>query len=246
MGLTAEQRRLFAESGYVAVEDVVPSEHVTAMRQRIEELCERCHSEDVRRMGVQQEMEVAGATATVQTAQTVRKIANLVAHEPVFHAHATAAPLLARIADLIGTPISLYEDYVLLKPPFVGSARLLHQDNAYFQVVPDEAVLTCWCALDDATVENGCMHYIPGTHRLGVLDHERVPGTPHRVPTDYHAEEAVPAPIKAGGVIFHHGCTLHYSPANNTGSWRRAFACHFVRSDAAIPGKAPSSLLRVR
>jgi phytanoyl-CoA hydroxylase len=216
------------------------------MRRRIEELCERWDSDEARRIGVQQETEVAGAVATVNTAQTVRKFSDLVTHEPVFKAHATDTDLLERVADLIGTPISLYADQALLKPPLVGSEKLLHQDNAYFRVVPNEAVITCWCALDDATLENGCMYYVPGTHRLGIVEHESIPGTPHLVPRGYGTQQAVAVPINAGGVIFHHSCTLHYSPANNTSFWRRAFVCHFVRSDAEMPGKDSGKLLKLR
>jgi ectoine hydroxylase-related dioxygenase (phytanoyl-CoA dioxygenase family) len=246
MRLTTEQKRRFEENGFLAVENAVPAARVAAMRQRIEELCEQWDSDDAQRIGMQQETEVAGAVATVKTAQTVRKFSNLVAYEAVFNAHAADPDLLDRVADLIGTPISLYADQALLKPPFVGSEKLLHQDNAYFRVAPNEAVITCWCALDDATVENGCMYYVPGTHRLGIVEHESIPGTPHLVPKDYDTGQAVAVPLPAGGIIFHHSCTLHYSPANNTPLWRRAFVCHFVRSDAAMPGKEPAALLKLR
>jgi ectoine hydroxylase-related dioxygenase (phytanoyl-CoA dioxygenase family) len=246
MRLSSDQKQFFRENGYLAVENAVPTERVAAMRQRIEALCERWDSEEARRLGMQQEKRIAGAVATVETPQTVRKFSDLVSHEPEFKAHAAAPGLLDMVADLIGTPISLYADQALLKPPLVGSEKLLHQDNAYFRVVPDEAVITCWCALDDATIENGCMYYVPGTHRLGIVEHEAIRGTPHLVPKEYGTEDAVAVPIRAGGVIFHHACTLHYSPANNTPLWRRAFVCHFVRSDAEMPGKDPNSLPRLR
>ncbi len=248
MRLTDEQKRFYEENGFLAVENVVSAEQVAAMRQRIEELCARWDSEEARRVGVQQEAEIAGAATSNKTAQTVRKFSNLVPYEDVFKAHATNPSLLDMVEDLIGAPISLYADQALLKPPFVGSEKMPHQDNAYFRVVPDSAVITCWCALDDATVENGCMHYMPGTHRWGVVGHEHVPGTPHLVPKGYDSEKAVAVPIKAGGVIFHHSCTLHHSPPNNTPHWRRAFVCHFVRSDAEMPARKADSppLLRLR
>src|SRR5207248_3871760 len=102
------------------------------------ELCEHWDSDDARRIGMQQEAEVRGAVATLKTPQTVRKFSDLVIHEPVFEQHATDAGLLDMVEALIGTPISLYADQALLKPPFVGSEKLLHQDNAYFRVVPNE------------------------------------------------------------------------------------------------------------
>lgn len=248
MRLTIEQKRFYQENGFLAVENVVPAERVSAMKQRIEELCKRWDSEEAKRIGAQQEADIAGAVASVKTATTVRKFSGLVPYEPLFRGHATDADLLDMVEDLIGSPISLYADQALLKPPFVGSEKLLHQDNAYFRVVPDSAVITCWCALDEATKKNGCMHYIPGTHRLSIVEHEAIPGTPHLVPKGYTTAQAVAAPIKAGGVIFHHSCTLHYSPANNTPFWRRAFVCHFVRSEAEMPTRKADSptLMRLR
>jgi ectoine hydroxylase-related dioxygenase (phytanoyl-CoA dioxygenase family) len=150
------------------------------------------------------------------------------------------------VEQLIGRPVRLYADQALLKPPFVGSSKLPHQDNAYFRVVPDEAVITCWCALDEATLENGCMHYLPGTHRAGIVEHEAIKGTPHLVPKECDLDAAVAVPLRAGGVIFHHACTLHFSPENRTPHWRRAFVCHFVRDGAETPGRdlAEMPLLR--
>ncbi|MBI3923645.1 MAG: phytanoyl-CoA dioxygenase family protein, partial [Armatimonadetes bacterium] len=123
-----------------------------------------------------------------------------------------------------------------------------HQDNAYFRVSPADHVITCWCALDDATVENGCMFYIPGSHRLGLVDHKAVENTPHLIPPEFQEDKAVAVPIRTGGCIFHHSLVLHKSPPNRTASWRRAFVCHYVRSDAEMPalGQPTESLLEVR
>src|SRR2546423_1153167 len=165
MSLSPDQRRFYEENGFLVVEDAVPPERVAAMRQRIEELCSNWNSEDAKRANAQQEAEIAGAATAAKSAQTVRKFSELVPIEPVFRAHVQEPHLLDMVEDLIGTPISLYADQALLKPPFVGSEKLPHQDNAYFRVEPPSAVITCWCALDDATVENGCMHYLAGSHR---------------------------------------------------------------------------------
>jgi ectoine hydroxylase-related dioxygenase (phytanoyl-CoA dioxygenase family) len=66
------------------------------------------------------------------------------------------------------------------------------------------------------------------------------------VPREFDPERAVAVPLAAGGVIFHHACTLHYSPANQTDRWRRAFVCHYVRGDAVMPGKDPAALPLLR
>jgi len=231
MRLTPMQVAFFKENGFLAVPDVVPAARVAAMRTRIEELCERWESEEARRLGVQQEAE-AGAPIAERSSRTVRKLSFLARHELIFGEHARDPVLLDIVEDLIGSPLALYADEAFLKPPFHGSEKLPHQDNAYFGVQPDAALITCWTALDDATVENGCMHYLAGSHKLGVLDHEPIPGTPHRTPKGVDLGEAVAVPIQAGGVILHHALVLHFSPGNQTPNWRRAYTCHYVRSDA--------------
>jgi ectoine hydroxylase-related dioxygenase (phytanoyl-CoA dioxygenase family) len=246
MRLSEEQKHSFWENGFLAVENVIPAAQAAAMRARIEELCAQWESGEAKRIHAQQEAEIAGAEGKPRGAQAVRKFSTLFPHEPVFQAHARNPDLLDMVEQLIGRPIRLYADQALLKPPFVGSSKLPHQDNAYFRIVPDEAVITCWGALDDATVENGCMHYLPGTHRLGIVDHEAIPGTPHLVPKECDLAPAVGVPIPAGGVIFHHSCTLHFSPENRTPQWRRAFVCHFVRANAEIPGKKVEEMPLVR
>jgi phytanoyl-CoA hydroxylase len=246
MRLTGEQLGFFRENGFLAVEGVVDPARLAAMRGRIEALCERWETDEARRVGVQQEAEIAGAEATQRSPDAVRKFSSLYDHEPVFRGHAQDTGLLDLVEDLIGTPIRLYADQALLKPPFVGSEKLPHQDNAYFRVVPDDAVITCWCAFDDATVENGCMHYLPGSHRLGIVEHDAIEGTPHLVPREFDRGRAVAVPLRAGGVIFHHACTLHFSPPNRTPAWRRAFVCHFVRGDAKMPGKDVERLPMLR
>jgi phytanoyl-CoA hydroxylase len=243
--LTGEQKRFFAEMGFVIVPNLIPSHRLEAMRRRIEELCERWDSEEARRVGAQQEAE-AGNPIAVRTAATVRKFSGLTRYEPIFREQAMDETLTAIVAELIGTPLLLYDDQAMLKPPFVGSAKLPHQDNAYFRVEPADACVTCWMALDDATVENGCLHYIAGSHKWGLLPHRAIPGTPHLVPDLPDEVEWTPAPAKAGDVVIHHSLTVHFSPDNRSPFWRRSFICHYVRADAMMPQKDPTQLLLVR
>ncbi len=249
MRLSQAQKQFYRENGFLAVEDVFPQDHVTALRGRFEALCADWQGEAAKKVGAMQEAEVAkGEAGVAPTDRTIRGMSRIAAHEPLFMRHATDAGFIDIVADLIGEPISLYVDQALLKPPRHGSEKPPHQDNAYFKVRPDDAVITCWCALDDATVENGCMHYYAGSHRLGVVDHEKIPNTPHLVPKTEGLGEPVAVPIRAGGVIFHHGLSVHSSPPNRSDRWRRAYICHYARSDAEMTALRPDSppLLRVR
>lgn len=232
MRLTPAQVQSYRNDGYLVVEDVFPLATIDALCARLDWLCEHWEAPEARQVGVMQEADIKGGTTAVKAAQTVRKFARLTAHEPDFRAFATGPLLVGLVSQLIGLPgqpLYLADDQAFMKPPRVGSRKELHQDNAYFLVTPDDAVVTAWCALDDATVDNGCMHYVPGSHAKGLVEHESIPGTPHMVPKGYKLEDAVPAPVRRGGIVFHHGLALHYSPPNLTDRWRRAFACHYVR-----------------
>ncbi|MBT3270582.1 hypothetical protein HN371_25800, partial [Candidatus Poribacteria bacterium] len=136
MRLTEEQARFYGDAGYVAIDGVAPDEHVRAMRDRIEELCDAWDTDASRRLGMQQEAAVRGALTEAQTGATVRKFSGLVEHESAFARHATDDILLDLVEDLIGAPMCLYADQALLKPPNVGSEKMPHQDNAYFKVDP--------------------------------------------------------------------------------------------------------------
>ena len=107
-----------------------------------------------------------------KTALTVRKFSGLTPHEPVFDEYMRESTVADAAAELIGTPLGLHGDQALLKPPEFGSEKPFHQVNAYFQVTSDDAVITCWCALDEATMENGCLHYLAGFHKRGLVEHE--------------------------------------------------------------------------
>ncbi len=249
MRLSDVQKQFYAKNGYLSVENVFPQDHVAALRGRFEELCADWQGEAAKRVGAMQEAEVVkGQAGVAATDQTIRSMSRIAAHEPLFMRHATDPGFIEIVADLIGEPISLYVDQAMLKPPRHGSEKPPHQDNAYFKVNPADAVITCWCALDDATVENGCMHYYAGSHKWGLVEHEKIPDTPHLVPAGRDIGKPVAVPVRAGGVSFHHGLTLHTSPPNRSDRWRRAYICHYVRSDAEMTALRPDSppLLKVR
>ncbi len=128
----------------------------------------------------------------------------------------------------------LATDQIFMKPPRHGSAKPYHQDNAYFLCSPEDEVVTAWIALDDVDEGNGCLRYIDGSHRGGILPHTPVPGEGHNLAPDDAlidlSKESL-AIVKKGGVVFHHGTVLHTSHRNHSDRWRRAYATHWVTAD---------------
>ena len=125
------------------------------------------------------------------------------------------------LAQLIGEEAVLKTEMALSKPPFIGSEKPWHQDNAYFNWLPLEKVATAWLALDDATIENGCMHVLPGGHKLGALKHHHTIDC-EILPDRIDRSQAVPVPLKAGGAMFFSAMLPHQTPPNSTAERRRA------------------------
>jgi phytanoyl-CoA hydroxylase len=117
------------------------------------------------------------------------------------------------------------------KPPGLNQVTPPHQDNYYFCLHPPN-VVTIWLALDDVDDENGCLRYVPGSHRQPVRPHGRsnILGFSQGI-TDYSdADRAAEVPIHLapGDVVAHHGNTIHRADANRSATrHRRAFAMVF-------------------
>ncbi|HZZ90799.1 MAG TPA: phytanoyl-CoA dioxygenase family protein [Caulobacteraceae bacterium] len=119
--------------------------------------------------------------------------------------------------------------HMIRKPARVGEALPWHQDEAYWDPAMVYRALGSWLPLDDATPENGCMSFIPGSHRGEVLPHRHVGDDPRihalfTTPATADVARAVPVPVAAGGAVFHHSRTLHASGPNRTEKARRAYA----------------------
>lgn len=110
----------------------------------------------------------------------------------------------------------------------------MHQDESYFRVQPADELVTAWIALENATPQNGCMIYAPGSHRHGLFEVTPDPQRPtHHVPDTRGLEiEEVACPVPAGAVIFHHGYILHRSDVNRTQGWRKSVQLHYAGVNA--------------
>ncbi len=144
--------------------------------------------------------------------------------------------LIGILRAVLGKEPLLLEDQILMKPPEFGSAKPYHQDNAYFLCQPADDVLTAWIALDDVDEDNGCLRYIDGSHRQGILPHQPLADEPYnKSPAseliDLNRESV--APVKKGGVVLHHCQTLHTSHRNHSNRWRRGYATHWGTADVS-------------
>ena len=148
---------------------------------------------------------------------------------PAFHDVLWNPRFLVPASQLLGNKaVRFWHDQLFCKPAKKGGVVAWHQDYSYWTRTKPIAHLTCWCGLDDSTIENGCLQYVPGSQRWGLLDKPELAGDLMGI-TDYltEAQRAEFKPVhvetKAGEAIFHHGLTLHGSGENKSNQPRRAF-----------------------
>jgi phytanoyl-CoA hydroxylase len=131
-------------------------------------------------------------------------------------------------ASLLGEPIQVEGAEWFNKPPGTNHITPPHQDNFYFCYEPPQ-VLTLWMALDAVDEENGCLRYVPGSHRSGIRPHQRTKtlGFSQGI-SDYGDDDRAheqPILLQPGDVTIHHGNTIHRADANRSATrQRRSFA----------------------
>lgn len=137
---------------------------------------------------------------------------------------------------LMGFEVEFWYDQFLAKPAGNSVPTEWHQDEAYWGRNLDDKGITCWMPFHDVDVDSGCMHFIDGGHRDGVLPHER-PGHIQSDLLECRPDErrAVACPVRFGGVTFHHSKTPHMTTANTTLPWRRVLTQHLRQKGA--PGE---------
>ena len=170
----------------------------------------------------------------VKARTVLRKLDNPHFHRDAFQALARDRRLLDLVERFIGPGVSVYFSQIFFKPPEGGGPKPAHQDNFYFGPTDIEGVVTAWIALDDSTLENGCLYFGDGTNNGPVYAHFAPEGEPFNLQLQASVldkQPMVPAPVRKGGVSFHHGNTFHQSGPNHSTRWRRACALHFVRHD---------------
>jgi len=161
--------------------------------------------------------------------------------DPVFDAF-SRTPELAEVVRRIGfgEPVILQSMYIF-KPPNIGGEVVCHQDSTYIYTEPESCV-GFWFALEDATMENGCMQFIPGGHQLplkkrnyrsgdGKLITETLDDTP------WPEEKKIPCEAKAGTLVIFDGRAPHMSAANRSLKSRHAYTLHVIDRQCHYPAE---------
>ena len=138
--------------------------------------------------------------------------------------------------------IRLYADQALIKPPW-GNPTSWHLDDPHYSFYSEQG-LNLWLALDDATFENGCMYFLPGSHKRASFDVGKSAGARRddigdlfNFYPEWRSIEAVGAPMKAGSCSFHNGLVAHAAGPNMTPYPRRAMTCLLMPDGSTFNGR---------
>lgn len=233
--LTAEQLETYERDGYLVVEDLVSQEEVAALGARLREYTHGDRPRGELRIQVEPRVQ-RGELQVNHPGDGIRKIDSLVQEDDLFRGLGLHPNILRILTQILGPDLKLYRNSLLLKPPEVGSAKGMHQDSPYWPIEPMD-LCSCWFPLDDATLENGCMAAIPGSHKQGALPHVEVTDDYVVDEAYYNPDEMVMLPMKAGSGLFFHSLLAHYTAPNRSNNWRRAIALSYMSAKAHYTGE---------
>ncbi len=237
--LSDEQIAFFHENGYLAGVKMLEEEQIYFLRQELAEIADVNHPAHSLYYEFHSN-ESSDPSTILFHALGAWRIG------PGFHDVLWNPRFLVAASQLLGNvPVRFWHDQLFWKPAKKGGVVAWHQDYSYWTRTKPVAHLTCWCGLDDATKENGCLQYIAGSHKWGLLPKPVLAGDIQGI-KDFLSDEQKKqfehpqyAEVKAGEAIFHHSLTLHGSGENKSDKPRRAFVINVfadgVTSDSNEP-----------
>lgn len=224
--LTEQQVQQFRDDGFLNYGRVLTDEQLTDLRAALGRVV-------AGKSGAQPETlrNISGGD------QVVTQIVNIWEAEPAFRAHLYNAEVVPLVGQMMGADtVRVWHDQVQVKPPRVGGPTIWHQDFPYWPILQPSDLVSAWVALEDATIENGCMWMVPGSYKWGAYKDGTVGLKDDELSPDYDpawlpdgAEVTwVPCEVPAGGVVFHHCLTWHGAPPNKSDRNRPAIAVHYM------------------
>jgi phytanoyl-CoA hydroxylase len=211
--LTDEQIAHYQEQGYLLLKGAFSRAEAAELRREAHELMERLtrHQEIDATWGSAREVAEKPATQLLHCHNTQFQSA-------AFGRLMFDPRLVDPVADLIGPNVQLHHNKLFIKPPEKGSPFPMHQDYPFFPH-ERETMLAAIIHFDDAPLEKGCVRVMPGSHKLGPLEHI-AEGAHHLSPQDYTVENGVPIEAEAGDVLIFSYLLIHGSGINSSAEAR--------------------------
>src|SRR5688500_12486480 len=217
--LSREQIEFFSENGYLQGIRILDDEQIEILREELNELMNPAHP--ARQLFYEYNLnESADPNKILFHALGAWRAAQGF-HDLLWHPAFTVPA-----SQILGGAVRFWHDQLFVKPARHGGVVIWHQDYSYWTRTRPMSHLTCWIGLDDSTKENGCLHYVPRSHRWNLLPREDFANDMDKILdalTDEQKSEFKPVAIelKKGECSFHHPMMVHGSFANDSDKPRR-------------------------
>ena len=222
----AAQIEAYRRDGFVLVEGFLDEQELARWREQTDEAA----AERLASRGDQEDTYYSRVfLQLMRLADTHEGVAELILDERL-------GEIVATLAGVDG--IRVWHDQALIKQPY-GNPTAWHLDNPFWSFYSRDAI-SIWIALDDATIANGCLWYLPGTQRTARFEAIQI-GANIGALFDEYPEwltlEPVAAPCAAGSAVFHNGLVAHGAGANMTPRPRRAMTCAYMPDGSTFNGQ---------
>jgi len=224
MELSQEQITFFRQNGFVRLDAITTQEEIIRLRAIYDRLFEQ---KSGRNEG--QQFDLAGTDEDDKEAK-LPQILSPSTYAPELKDSLYHRNALTVAQQLLGPTAAYTGEHAILKPPRIGAETPWHQDEAYWNPGQYHESISIWMPLQEATLENGCMQFIPMDTAGDVLPHHSINHDPriHGLEMDtVDASQAVACPIPAGGATIHHCRIPHYAGPNRSDTPRRAYILVF-------------------
>lgn len=263
MQLTSAQISQYFSDGYLVLEDFVSHEACDRLRERAMELVQNFEPSEVASIFSTREQSRLTDNYFLESGDKIRfffeenaflpdgtlkqakeRSINKIGHalhelDPEFSAFSRTPEIQSLVHDLkIINPLLLQSMYIF-KQPRIGGEVSCHQDSTFLYTEPIE-IAGLWFALEDSTLENGCLWAIPGGHKLGLKSlwvANREGGMKFKTFDErpWDEEKLVPLEVRQGSLIILHGLLPHKSLANRSERSRHAYTLHVISADSSYP-----------
>jgi ectoine hydroxylase-related dioxygenase (phytanoyl-CoA dioxygenase family) len=220
--ITDEQARSYNERGFFLLKDALDLETVARLTAAIDPF--EVRGEEFLRTLPDKRMFIAQADGITFTTHLVKL-------SPLLRDFSASRLFVDLCCDLIGPDVRLYWDQAVYKKPEYPKPFPWHQDNGYTYVEP-QAYLTCWIALNDATLDNGCPWVVPGGHLRGTLAH-RLSKLGY-VCREEDGPEATAVEASAGSIVVFSSLTPHRTGPNTTKAVRKTYILQYAPDGARV------------
>ena len=229
--LSNEQVNFYRQNGYLAGIQMLNADQTQALRDEVDELTNPEHPG--RELFYEYNSNESANPATI----LFHALGGWRA-KPGLHDSLWNPAFVIPAAQLLGAPVRFWHDQIFYKPAHHGGVVAWHQDYSYWTRTKPMAHLSCWIGLDDSTIENGCLQYVPQSHEWNLLPITGLADDMNSIQTVLNERQRnsfrpVPIELKKGYASFHHPLMVHGSYENKTDKQRRALVLN-VFADGVI------------